>query len=131
AREVARLLGLSPNTERRYREALEKAGLLQGAADAVPTLEDLKAAVLRHAPPAVPEQQRSTLEDLRERIVALEAKGLGPTAIYDRLRSEEAEFRGSLGAVKRFVARLQRERGARQEGVAIPVITEPGEVAQV
>ena len=32
-REVARLLGVSPNTERQYREILEKEGLLVGAAD--------------------------------------------------------------------------------------------------
>jgi transposase len=131
AREVARLLGLSPNTERRYREALQQAGLLQGPVDAVPTLEDLRAAVFKHAPPAVPEQQKSSLERYRERVVALEAKGLGPTAIYDRLRSEDAEFRGSIGAVKRLVTRIQRERGPRQEDVAIPVITEAGELAQV
>ena len=45
ARHVARLLGLSPNTERRYREALEGAGLLQGEVDADPDLEVLTAAV--------------------------------------------------------------------------------------
>src|SRR4051812_42727847 len=54
AREVARLLGLSPNTERRYREALTAAGVLQGAPEAIPALEELKAAVLKHSPPAGP-----------------------------------------------------------------------------
>lgn len=58
AREAARLLGLSPNTERRYREALAAAGLLQGPTEAIPALEELKAAVLKHAPPAVPRQQQ-------------------------------------------------------------------------
>src|SRR5262249_27359429 len=59
------------------------------------------------------------------------AKGLGPTAIYDRLRSEDADFGGSIGAVKRFVLALRRERGPRQQDVAIPVITDAGEIAQV
>jgi transposase len=131
AREVARLLGLSPNTERRYREALTAAGVLAGSVEAIPALEELKAAVLRHAPPAVPHQQQSSLVCFQERISALLAAGLGPTAIYDRLRSEDLEFRGSIGAVKRLVARLQRERGPRQEDVAIPVITGAGEIAQV
>jgi transposase len=131
AREVARLLGLSPNTERRYREALAAAGLLKGSPEAIPALEELKAAVSRQAPSVVPAQQQSSLEGYRERITALEAKGLGPTAIFDRLRSEAPDFQGSLGAVKRMVARVHRERGPRPQDVAIPVITEPGEIAQV
>ncbi len=44
-REVARLLGMSPNTERRYREALEPSGVLKGAPDDVPELTELKAIV--------------------------------------------------------------------------------------
>lgn len=89
ARHVARLLGLGPNTERRYREALESAGVLQGEVDAVPELEVLKAAVLKHAPPALSPQQTSSLEAHRERIEVLQSKGLRPKAIYDRLRLEE------------------------------------------
>jgi hypothetical protein len=121
AREAARLLGPGPNTERRYRDALAAAGILEGAAETIPALEDLRAAVLQHAPPAVPHQQQSSLACLQERIEGLHVRGLGPTAIYDRLRSEDPEFRGSIGAVKRLVARIQRERGPRQEDVAIPV----------
>lgn len=45
AREAARMLRLSPNTERDYRRALEKDGLLDGDADDIPPLEVLKAAV--------------------------------------------------------------------------------------
>lgn len=131
AREVARLLGLSPNTERRYREALAAAGVLQGAPEAIPALEELKAAVLKHSPPAVPHQQQSSLECCWERIAGLHEDGLGPTAIYDRLRSEDPDFRGSIGAVKRLVARIQRERGPRAQDVAIPVVTGAGEIAQV
>ena len=131
AREVARLLGLGPNTERRYREALESAGLLQGEVEAAPELELLKAAVLKHAPPATPPQQTSSVESHRDRIEALQSKGLRPKAIYDRLRVEDATFSASLGAVKRLMARLARERGPREQDVAIPVVTEAGEIAQV
>lgn len=42
AREVARVLGLGPNTERRYREAQRKTGLLEGAVEALADLEELK-----------------------------------------------------------------------------------------
>jgi transposase len=131
AREAARLLGLSPNTERRYREALMAAGMLQGPPEAIPALEELKAAVLKHSPPAVPHQQQSSLECYWERIAALHGSGLGPTAIYDRLRSEDRDFGGSIGAVKRLVARIQRERGPSPNDVAIPVVTGAGEIAQV
>ena len=40
-REVARLLAISPNTERQYREILEAEGLLAGAVDALPALTEL------------------------------------------------------------------------------------------
>ncbi|NVJ28576.1 hypothetical protein HUW62_46010 [Myxococcus sp. AM011] len=46
AREVARLLGMGPNTERAYRAALVAGGVLEGPADEVPELDALKALVL-------------------------------------------------------------------------------------
>ena len=57
--------------------------------------------------------------------------GAGPRAIYDRLRLEDQDFRGSLSAIKRMVLRLDKERGVKPEDVAIPVETAPGHVAQV
>ena len=131
SREAARLLGMGPNTERQYRAALIESGLWDGDADAIPELETLKAAVLEHAPPKPAPQQQSSVERWREPIARLIDKGCGPRAIYDRLRVEETDFDGGLGAVKRFVARLQRERGPLPGDVAIPVETEPGEVGQV
>jgi len=130
-REVARLLGMGPNTERHYRATLEKAGLLDGDPGDIPPLETLKAAVVEHAPPKVAPQQESSIAEWRNAVQKLRDAGCGPTAIYDRLRLEEPEFRGSLAAVKRLVATMKRERGPVAEGVAIPVETEPGDVAQV
>ena len=46
-REAVRKLGLGPNTVSKYRKALEKADLLEGSAEALPELEELKAAVAR------------------------------------------------------------------------------------
>jgi transposase len=97
----------------------------------LPTLEELKRQVEDHAPRKVPRQQVSTIEQWQPLIRALNEKGLGPQAIHDRLTLEEPEYRGSLGAVKRMVARLVRERGPLAEDVAIPVLTDPGDVAQV
>jgi hypothetical protein len=77
AREVARLLGLGPNTERRYREALLAAGVLDGSLDTIPALEELKAAVLQHAPPALPHQQQSSLVCSRSRLRPCTLEGSG------------------------------------------------------
>ncbi len=133
-REVARLLGMSPNTERLYRIALEAAGLLSGPIADLPTLERLKAAVEERLPRKPAPQQTSSLEAWLGRIEELWKKGLGPRAIYDRLRLEDEQFRevrATLSAVKRVCVRLKRARGVLAEDVAIPVETRPGEVAQV
>lgn len=107
AREVARLLAMSPNTERAYREGLAAAGLLEGPADDLPALEALKTAL----PAKVPPQQVSSLEGWTGVVTQLVARGAQPRAIYDHLRTTDTAFAGSLSAVKRLVARLQREQG--------------------
>jgi hypothetical protein len=89
AREVARILCVSPTTERTYRGALEAEGLLTGAPEDVPLLEVLRAAVERRLPSAPPPQQVSSVDTLRVRIVELAERGLKPQAIYDRLRLED------------------------------------------
>lgn len=130
AREVARLLGMSPNTERDYRRKLERAGLLDGTVDALPELDVLSAAV-RASPVAPAAHEVSSVARWRDHVEALMKKDLGPRAIHDRLRLEEAEFQGSYSAIKRLWRALRRERGVQPEDVAIPVDTAPGQVAQV
>ncbi len=134
SREVARLLGMGPNTERQYRQALMRAGLLAGDVSALPEVEVLKNAVLAVIPSKVPPQQVSSLERWLESIRELQEEGLGPRAIYDKLRLEDEGFRESratLSAVKRVCVRLKKARGVQPEEVAIPVETKAGEVAQV
>lgn len=133
AREVARLLGISPMTERAYRRAIEAAGLLAGGAEEIPDLEELKVAVEAQRPRRRPPQQLSSLEPYRERILSLRQDGLGPRACYDRLRLEDASFAegATYSSVKRLYRALRREEGVRPEDVAIPVVTRAGEVAQV
>src|SRR5262249_1917551 len=106
SREVARLLGMSPNTERDYRVALVRATLLGGGAAALPPLEQLAAAVQTHRGPLVtPQQSVSTVERWREPVTAMLDRRATPQAIYDALRLEH-EYNGSLSAVKRFCLRL-------------------------
>lgn len=131
AREAARLLGMSPNTERGYREALQQAGLLEGDPENLPDAETLKLAVSSHKPAVVPEQQTSSIQDWHSQVVSMTRAGVGPRAIYDRLRTQEEDFKGSLSAVKRMVLAIKRETGPSAESVAIPVETAPGDVAQV
>jgi transposase len=131
AREVARMLRMSPNTERDYRQALEKEGLLAGAADDIAPLEVLRAAVERQLPVVAPPQMVSTAEPMRDQIVELAEKGLKARAIFDRLRLEDPAFSASYWAVRGVWRRWHKERGVRAEDVAIPVETGPGEIAQV
>lgn len=126
-REIARLLKISPNTERKYRHILRKEGLLVGDPDDLPSLERL-----RQLLPAQrrPEQEYSSIEKWRPQLEELLAKGLGPTAIHAAL-SQFDDFDGSLSSVKRFSLAVAAARGPRPEDVDIPVVTAAGEVAQV
>ena len=131
-REVARLLVMSPNTEREYRRALEAAGLLVGGVTDLPSLEALRAAVDEYRPPKVGKQEVSTAEAWRSDIEKMVERGAGPKAIFDALeRDEEKDFTASLWAVKRLCKRIKAERGVRAEDVAIRVTAAPGAEAQV
>ena len=133
AREVTRLLRMSPKTERRYRAVLARAGLLEGPLDALPSLAEIKAAVQVALPP--PARPLSSVEPWREQVDALMDKGLSAQAIYDRIRLNTKDgrrrFRGSYSAVNRFVRRVKRERGVSPLDVAIPIPTTPAAEAQV
>ena len=127
AREVARLLGVSPNTEREYRLAFAKAGFLEGLVGDLPALETLKATL----PRVVPRQQTSTVEDWTAEVKRLVRKGCEARAIHDHLHRERPEFTGSYYAVKRLVKRLRVAEGVKAGDVVIPVVTDAGDVAQV
>ena len=104
----------------------------RGAVDALPALDALQAAVQRHMPPPViPPQQQSGIEVWLPRIETLASKGVGPRAIWERLRVEESAFGGTYSQVKRLCRAIRRSHGVRAQDVAIPVETTPGEVAQV
>lgn len=130
-REVARLLGMSPNTERQYRSALEEAGFIEGKADELPSVEQLKVAVTAYVPSKQSPQQTSSVSPWGAEIKKMYADGAGPTAIYDCLRLEDEKFNGSLWAVQRYCKGLKKRRPVRAQDVSIPVETKPGEIAQV
>jgi len=130
-RTIARQLRMGRDTIRTYIEAIGKAGRLDGDADDLPALGDLRAIVTEHVAGREPPQQNSSVEHWRLRIEELLDQGATPTPIHDWLRLHEPDYAGSLSAVKRLCLRIARERGPKAEDVAIRVETAPGEVAQV
>ena len=130
-RRAAKELRIGRNTAKEYRRALSEAGVLEGSADELPTLEALKSIVLSALPPRPAPQQISKLEEWQPTVEVLLEQRLGPQAIHDRLRLEHPDYQGSIGGLKRMVRRIRRSRGVRPEDVTIPVDTEPGDVAQV
>lgn len=127
-RTVARLLGMSPNTERDYRQRLEPHGLLQGDPTALPELGELQDLIRSSRP--LPSPSPSLLESFRPEIAELYARDKQPQAIYDELQQKYPQLKGKRSAIKRLCRRLKREAGIRPQDVRIPVQTEPGEVAQ-
>jgi transposase len=130
-REIARLLKMSPNTERKYRRALEPTGVLEGDPAEIVPLEELRDIVEAQLPEKPPPQQTSTVAEWRPQVETMYERIQSPKAIYDRLRLEDEAFDGSLSAIKRMCARIKAERGPRPEDVVIRVETAPGDVAQV
>ena len=131
AREVARLLAMSPNTERTYRTALAAEGLLDGPIEELPALDILKEAVTRRLPTPAPPQMVSTVQAWEARIIELAERGLEPQTIWDRLRIDDDSFPGSYYAVRGVWRRWRKQRPVQADDVAIPVDTPAGDVAQV
>ena len=94
AREMARLVSMSPNTERAYREALARENLLAGPVEELPALEVLKAAVLRAMPTTTAPQNASSIERWEPRIVEL-AQAARPARLAPR-----ADRHGRAGGVE-------------------------------
>lgn len=130
-REVARLLQMSPNTERSFRLLLAPHGVLDGDVEALPELAKLRELVEAARANNVPPHQQSSVEKWRAPISTLVDKGNDAKAIFDWLKLHEDDFSGSLSAVKRYVHQLRKEKGVQERDVAIRVDTPPGLIAQV
>jgi transposase len=119
------------DTEAGYRRQLSSAGLLEGDPAELPAIELIKAAIATVVSESIAQQESSSVEPWRQQIEPMVERGAGPRAIRDCLRISHQDFTCSESAVKRFVARLRKDRGISAADVAIPVETGPGEVAQV
>ncbi len=130
-RQACENLGMGRNTARRYRDALAGEALWDGPVDELPELEELKAAIAKHAPVKRGPQAVSSVLRWADDIERMADNGAGPRAIFDALRLNDEEFNGSYAAVKRFCRSRKKKRPPDPGQVAIPVTTRPGEVAQV
>ncbi len=130
-RAVASMLRMGRPTLRRYFAALDAAHLLEGHAEQLPDEATLRSAVDEGVDRKPPPQTTSSVERWADIIEKKRAAGAGPTAIHDYLRLHVDGYDASVSSVKRFCRRLDRRRGPRPTDVAVPVVTEPGEVAQV
>jgi len=130
-RAIARELRMGRETVRGYQRALAEAELLDGPRDELVDPVAAKQALASQLPPAPAPQQRSSIEAWEPVVRSLRERGAGPTAIFDRLRVEHDDFAGSLSAIKRMCARIAAERAIGPDDVTMPVVTRPGEVAQV
>jgi len=124
---------MSSKTEVKYRQTLQKAGFLAGAAGDLPTIEALKAALLAEHPAAASRPITTSLDPWAATITkALESDDPpGLKALWDQLARQHPEFTPSYSAMRRFAARLRKANGVSAKDVAIRVETEAGDVAQV
>lgn len=121
-RRIARDLGISRLTVRKYRQWAEAQGYLQ-ANTPFPDEATLAAAL---GTAARPPRAASSVEPHREAVQRLLDQGVEMTAIFQRLQ-DDYKYKGSYSAVRRYVAQL---RPAEPE-VVLRVHTAPGEEAQV
>ena len=119
---IQRATGLNRRTLMRYRAWATEQGLLTGP---LPPLEELRRLAARTLAPPAPPQTISTVEPYRDLVVALHARGVEGTAIWQRLR--ERGYPGSLSSVYRFLHQL----APPAPDVTVRVERAPGTEAQV
>lgn len=127
ARQIAEKGLASRNTVRAIIQSVEPLGWLQSA-HPMPTPDEIRTVLAKEPPVPI---RTSCVEPYREKVTTWVEAGLAPKQIWRRLRLEAQQegpgFQGSLGAVKRFIRRLEKP-----ESKAYVVLHfEPGEAAQV
>lgn len=130
-RAIAAKLKMGRDTIRAYLAALDTAFLLDGSPEDLPDAAALSTAVDEAQVAAPTPHQSSSAEAWRDEIVALRSRGAGPKSIHDYLKLHAEAFDCSYSSIKRFCRQLSRSEGPRPTDVAIPVVTLPGDVAQV
>jgi transposase len=121
-RRIARDLGISRTTVRKYREWADAQGYLQSG---TPMPDDAILATVLGAAPRPPRTE-SSVEPYREIVQRLLDQGVEMTAIFQRLQ-EDHEYTGSYSSVRRYVSKLCPS----EPQAVVRVHTAPGEESQV
>lgn len=121
-RRIARDMGLSRTTVRKYRELAESHGYLQGES-ALPDEPTLRAAL---GPGPRPPSVASSVEPYQDLVRGWVEQGVEMSAIYQRLRDNHG-YTGSYSAVRRYVSRVS----PHTPEAVVRVHTAPGEELQV
>lgn len=122
AREVERSGVASRNKIASVRKLVEPLGWLNPA-NPLPSSEQIKSLLVKdHVLP----ERTSLVEPYRTRVEQLVEEGRAPKQIWRVLRREK-DFKGSVGAVKRFLKRL----GSSKPKAYVALHFEPGEAGQV
>jgi hypothetical protein len=102
-RAVSRGLGVARKTVTRYREIAQREGWL---ASGLPAIEVLDRRLQAMMPPSNLPRQPFKAAPYREAIERLRERGVGVTALYERLR-EAHDYAGSYSALRRYVIHLE------------------------
>jgi transposase len=121
-RQIARDMGLSRTTVRKYRELAEPQGYLRPD-QSLPDEATLRAVF---GPGPQPRLVVSTVEPYQDMVQHLVDQGVEMTAIYQRLRDDHG-YTGSYSAIRRYVHRVY----PHPPEAVVRVHTAPGEELQV
>ncbi len=121
-RRIARDLGMSRTTVRKYHQWADAQGYLQAG---TPFPDDATLAAALGTSPRPP-RVASSVEPHRELVQRLLDQGVEMTAIFQRLQDDHG-YRGSYSSVRRYVRKLR----PAEPQVVVRVHTAPGEEAQV
>jgi len=121
-RQIARDMGLSRTTVRKYRELAEPQGYLRPD-QSLPDEATLRSVF---GPGPQPRPVVSTVEPYQDVVQQLVDQGVEMTAIYQRLRDNHG-YTGSYSAIRRYVHRVN----PRTPEAIVRVHTAPGEELQV
>jgi transposase len=123
-RQIARALQMDRKTVAKYRAWATAQHLLEGP---LPDLAMLHHQLAESFGDDHPPQAESTVEAYRDEIMALQAQGLGPRLIFQKL-GERPGFSASESAVYRMATKLKPPKQSKAVG---RIETPPGEVGQV
>ena len=131
-RAVARMLRISPNTEREYRKALAAAGMLEGDPNDLPELATLQAVLEKHRPARLAPQQESSVERWTAEVKAILAphQGRGDPRRVRQIKTLKYQGGGSSRANQALLPAILRASLPASLRATLPLGVHRGSRAQ-